>query len=146
MTPLSSHTSRREILCWIRIWSQNFNSAYANGWQNWFKNFAWADSKNFYVTEIVKSFYVCTVKIRLIQSFGGALEPFSGFCSFCSRAPPRSQIVKKITGNKLQIKGFQMMYDSLMWRHWWRHNRIVIYCNFWWVFHAFPPTHINLRP
>ena len=38
------------------------------------------------------------------------------------------------------------MSDLLMWRHWWRHNRIVIYCNFWWIFHAFTPTHINLRP
>ena len=28
---LSSHTSRREILCWIRIWSQNLISTYAKG-------------------------------------------------------------------------------------------------------------------
>ena len=48
-------------------------------------------SKNFYTTEIVRSFYVCTVQIRLLQSFAGALRNSAKNRSFCSLSPPREK-------------------------------------------------------
>ena len=66
-----------------------------------------------------------------------SLEPFSGFYSFCSWAPPCDRRTSKIKYSKLQIEGFQMRYDSWDWLIRWRHKRIVIYHHFWWVFHCF---------
>ena len=37
INPISTHTIRREILRWIRIWSQKFHSAYAFRWKFGFK-------------------------------------------------------------------------------------------------------------
>ena len=37
----------------------------------------------------VKEFRSFEVYVIRIGQLGGALEYFSGFCSFCSRAPPR---------------------------------------------------------
>ena len=61
------------------------------GVKNWFWNFAWADCKNFYTTEILRLFGVCIVKIRLIQSFDSALRNFAINRSFCSLSPPREK-------------------------------------------------------
>ena len=75
---------------------------------------------------------------RIVIYFGvKSLEPFSGCYSFCFRAPPRDCRTSKIKYSKLQIEGFQMRYDSWGWLIRWRHKRIVIYYNFWWVFHRF---------
>ena len=59
-------------------------------------------------SELVKNFRSFKVYIIKIESLGGALEPFSGFCSFCSRAPPRDQIFKKKSlCHKLRLRAFR---------------------------------------
>ena len=56
--------------------------------KNQFSIIVWADSKILFTPEIVKSFYVCPVKIRSIQSLGASLRNFAKNRSFCSLSPP----------------------------------------------------------
>ena len=58
----------------------------------------------------VKNFQYFKVFVIKIDRLDGALEQFSGFRSFCSRAPPRDHRTELKMYNKLQIKGFQIYY------------------------------------
>ena len=60
----------------------------------------------------VKNLKSFTVYVISIGSFGGLLEPFFDFCSFCSRAPSPDHRFESIKISKFQIKGFQIRYDS----------------------------------
>ena len=54
-------------------------------------------------SERVKNFQSFKVYVNEIDPQGDALEPFSGFCSFCSRVPPRYRRTSKIQYTKIQM-------------------------------------------